>query len=139
MIVFAVSLLLQGCCFRTLVETSPLLVVEEQHTEVQANKSNNYACEAQFTIDVPVKGPRVLVDSVMAFLNKELYHAFENGLDLGIGKVKFDQKKIVSNDAENLLSHYRDIYEPLLKEELDYTLSFTLKMEAQTESFVTYG
>ena len=54
-------------------QNSPDLVVVEQNDSIRgAHEGNNY-CTVNITIDVPIDGPQVLVDSVMALINKELY------------------------------------------------------------------
>lgn len=137
-IVVMAGLPLQGCCFHTSAEAFPLLVVEEQHMEITPDDYRDSICKVQFTIDVPVNGPKILVDSVLVFLNKELYHAFEIGLNQDDHKVRFDSEKKVTNNTRHLLSYYWEIYEPMLKK-LDNIFYFILKLETQTESYVTYG
>ena len=64
-------------CMGTKMGYSEDLVVVEQTDTVRGNTEDNGHEWAAFTIDVPVNGPKVLVDSVMALINKELYRRYD--------------------------------------------------------------
>jgi len=99
---------------------------------------------ATFDIDVPVNGPQVLVDSVMALINKEVHHMCEISAESferpeGCGYVAYSEQEMFTNDGTRLLSHYLEKYKQLIKDSVSCTLDFELKMEAQTARFVTFG
>lgn len=48
-------------------------------------------------------------------------------------------ENVYSDDSERLLSHYVKKYKSLIQDSLWREFSLTMKMEAQTEKFVTYG
>lgn len=94
------------------------------------------------TIDVPISGDPVLVDSVMHFLNHELY-GFLDWSD----QPHVSQKKAYCAEPSHLLSHYQEAYKPYMTDtcyRIDdppcctngHYLSVTLL--EQTQSFVTY-
>ena len=51
----------------------------------------------------------------------------------------YSEKEMFTNDGTHLLSHYMEKYKPLIEDSLWNTLGLKLKMEAQTEKYVTYG
>ena len=126
-------------CMGTKMGYSEDLVVVEQTDTVRGNTEDNGYAWAAFTIDVPVNGPKVLVDSVMALINKELYNACESNAHFNEGVVAFSKKEMYTDDRERLFSRYMEMYKPLLQDSLWRTFGITLKMEAQTKSLVTYG
>lgn len=113
-------------------------VVEQTDTVFGGNEDNGHEW-ATFTVDVPVNGPKVLVDSVMTFINKELYDACESNAHFNEKVGAFGREQMYSDDAENLLSHYMENYKPLMRDSLWRVFGLTMKMEAQTEKYVTYG
>ena len=120
------------------------LVVERQECVLQ-HMVGAYPAEDSdigITIDVPISGNPVLVDSVMHFLNREIYEFFEPSYHL-----RFSQEEVYCADAKHLLSHYQKEYKPFMTDTCyrisqppcctdGHYLSVTL-ME-QTQTFVTY-
>lgn len=113
-----------------------LVVVEQTDSVFGCHEENNY-CRAFFDLDVPINGPKSLVDSVMALINKEVYeycefcsHPDEN---------TYCPEEVFTDDGRQFLSHYMEKYRPLLKDSLWNMFHLTLKMEVQTDSYVTYG
>ena len=99
-------------------------------------------CDIGINIDVPVGGDPILVDSIMHFLNREIYDFIEPGQ-----APSFSPSEVYCADAKRLLSHYKDAYKPILIDTCyrvdnppcctnGHHLSVT--MEEQTKSFVTY-
>ena len=120
------------------------LVVERQECVLQHMIGGipSEDCDIGINIDVPVGGDPVLVDSVMRFLNREIYEFFEPSYHL-----RFSQEEVYCADAKHLLSHYKDAYKPFFIDTCyrvdnppcctnGHHLSVT--MEEQTKSFVTY-
>lgn len=129
---------LQGCGSAKIEHSKDLIVVEQTDT-VYGNNEDNQHEWAAFTVDVPVNGPKELVDSVMAFINKELYDACESNAHLDEKALTFSRVKMYSDDGKRLLSHYMKNYKPQLQDSLWRVFGLTIKMEAQKEKYVTYG
>ena len=120
------------------------LVVERQECVLQ-HMVGAYPGEDSdigITIDVPISGNPVLVDSVMHFLNHEIYVFFESGYH-----PRVSPEAVYCADAKHLLSHYQEAYKPFMTDtcyRIDnppcctngHYLSVTLV--EQTPSFVTY-
>ena len=115
-----------------------MLIVKRQHVKVNAPKPD--ACEfVEFYVDVPVEGPQPLLDSIKAFLNENLYLAFE-AVDFEEDSTWFTPKDVYADDMSSLLDSYVGKYSEHLKNmEWIWTSSFSFFLVAQTESFVTYG
>lgn len=111
--------------------SSQLLIVERQQMEV----GNSPFGKEKFSIDIPLSGPIILKDSVMSFLNEQLYLFCEDQVD-GSGK---SPDSMLITDAEWLLRHYVDVYRPLAQKKGGWLPSLYITMLAQTESFITYG
>lgn len=118
-----------------------LLKVERQQCVLQhlTDYLPSYVYDIGITVDVPVGGNPVLVDSVMRLLNESFYFFFEDRLE-----PRFAPGELYCNDAKRLLDHYREAYKPFLEDTcrfggccptFDY-LSVTLV--EQTNAFVTY-
>lgn len=95
-------------------------------------------CDMDITVDLPIQGPKVLVDSITNFLNEQLYMYFENGED-----VRLPYEEVFSTDILNLVEHYREAYSPYFNEDSTHkcelgTHCLELNMAAQTASYVTY-
>ncbi len=118
-------------------ETSQNLVVVEQSDTIW-NRAGEYDYDASFTVDVPIDGPQALVDSVMALLNMELHSMCERTIHFD-NQVSFKEKEVCTDDAKNLLNHYIKKYKSLIEDILEWHVAFKLKLEAQTEQYVTYG
>lgn len=129
---------LQGC-MGTMTKLSKDLVVVTQTDTIYGKSDDNRHEFASFTIDVPVNGPQALVDSVMVFLNNELYEACECNAHFDEDTVSFSKETMYSDDGKRLLSQYMEKYKPEIQDHLWRSFGLILKMEAQTEKYITYG
>ena len=129
---------LHGCGSVKTGHSRDLVVVEHTDTIHGAQEWNNYEW-ASFTVDVPVDGPRALVDSVRVLVNRELYHACEIGSHFEDSVVTFRKSEVYSHDGEQLFSRFMEKYRPVIQDSLWSSYGLELKMEAQTDKYVTYG
>ena len=132
---------LSGCKNSYQINTSDLMVTEQIDSIHGSHEGNDY-CWASFNVDVPVNGPQVLVDSVMVLVNREVYKMCEYCIEFNERPdeyVAFSEKEMFTNDGKHLLDHYMGKYKPLIEDSLWNTFGLKLKMEAQTEKYVTYG
>ena len=141
-LLFAVGFIaaLVGCQSGNLTNNLNLVVVKQ--TDTIQRHEENYYCWASFYVDAPVNGPQMLVDSVMVLINKEVYRMCEYCIEFVNSpdeNVAYGEKDMFTNDGEHLLNHYLEKYKPLIEDSLWNTFGLELKMEAQTEKFVTYG
>lgn len=136
---FIIASAIMMSCVETKPERTKDLIVVEQTDSVSGSNEYNQYDQATFTVDVPVNGPQALVDSVLAFINRELYAACESCAHIDENVVAFSKKKMFTDDGEQLLNHYMSKYKPILQDSLWGIFGFNLKMEAQTEKYVTYG
>ena len=131
------GLALQGCKNKDDVEEvkplgSQLLVVERQGADLIVGDEFTYPLVIQ--MDIPIAGPQMLVDSLTAFFNEQLYEYCE---EEGDAHKKFE--KVRTNNVANLLQHYFDIYKPYFLKEMEWSSCFSIVLLAQTENYVTYG
>lgn len=88
-------------------------------------------------IDIPVKGPKALTDSITVFFNEQLYCLFDNGEDRHL-----PYEKVYSANLSDLAMHYWQAYRPFYGKDAPYITPFVhwfeLKMVAQTDTYVTY-
>lgn len=130
-----------GCQVDRQQNSSDLEVSVKIDTIRGGHEGNNY-CWVSFNVDIPINGPQVLVDSVMALVNGEVYKMceysieFVNRLD---ENVAYSEKEMFTNDGKRLLRHYMDKYKSLIEDSLWNTFGLDMKLEAQTEKYVTYG
>ena len=110
---------------------SELVVVERQTVSMPV--TDYYSVD--LSVDVPISGQQVVVDSLMVFLNKQLYDFCEHE----VNSSGMTMEELATNDAKHLLQHYFDAYKDYIKKEVDWFFSFGLTMIAQTESYVTYA
>lgn len=129
---------LQGCGSTKVERSKDLMVVHHTDTVRGVQEWNSYEWAA-FTVDVPVDGPKALVDSVIAFVNRELYHACEIGSHFEDSVVTFKKSEVYSHDGEQLFSRFMEKYRPILQDSIWNSYGLELKMEAQTDKYVTYG
>ncbi len=127
-----------GCQSGNQVSSKDLVVVEYTDT-VRGNNENNQNDWAEFTVDVPVNGPKALVDSIMAFINDHLYEACESNAHFDEKNVTFSKEEMFTDDGKRLFGHYMEKYKPLIQDSLWRSFGQTMKMEAQTDKYVTYG
>lgn len=116
-------------------ERSQDLVVVEQTDTIRGTTEG----WAAFAVDVPVNGPKSLVDSVIALINRELYDACEIGTHFEDGVVTFSQEDMFTDDSEQVFGHYVEKYRPIIRDSLSGSYGIKLKLEAQTPKYVTYG
>lgn len=74
--IISIVITLFGCKSSNLENPSELEVTEQIDSIHGSHEENDY-CWASFNVDVPVNGPQVLVDSVMALVNREVYKMCE--------------------------------------------------------------
>jgi len=129
---------LQGCGSAKTESNKDLMVVEHIDSIYGNNEDNKYEWVA-FNVDIPVKGPQMLMDSLLVFVNKQLYEACESNVHFGEDIVTFNRKEIYTDDGERLFGHYMEKYKPLIQDSLWRTFGLTMKVEVQKEKFVTYG
>ena len=121
------------------MERSKDLIVVEQTDSVFGSYEEKNDSRAFFDLDVPVNGPQALVDSLMAFINREMYDSCEFLSHLDDSVVTYIPEEVFTDDGRQLLRHYMEKYRPILSESLFSMTDFSLKMEGQTKSYVTYG
>lgn len=130
------ALAIQSFTINYAVEDEPL-VVERQECVLQKVKHHvtGMPYKRKVTVDVPIKGKKVLVDTVITFLNKSLYEFFEpnNGAHLAYDDV-------ASSDSRHLLAHYKKAYRKWYKSDRFYLNNdfFEVLLVAQTDDYVTY-
>lgn len=134
-----------GCQTGNHNNTSDLEVME-QIDSIQGGHEDNNNYWAEFNIDVPVNGPQILIDSVMALLNKKMYYfcewcAHETSTYGDERWMKsFRPEDVFTDDGERFLVNYLKKYRPLIQDSLWCEFfGMDLKIESQTESFVTYA
>lgn len=130
-----------SCKSTDLAKTNDLVVMEQKDTICGSREANRHSC-VSFCVDVPVNGPKALVDSVMAQVNREMYQMCEHYVACGNrhdGHVAYSEKEMFTRDGARLLDHYLKKYKPIIEENLCDTYGIEMKMEAQTEKYVTYG
>ncbi len=126
-------------CSSVRTESVADFAVAEQTDTVRGHGENNGEEWAAFTVDAPVSGPQALVDSVLTFLNNELYEACEACAHFDEQTVSFKKEEMFTGNGEQLLSHYMEKYRPLIADSLWKTFGVRLIKESQTAKYVTYG
>lgn len=123
------------------------LVVERQECTFQfmVGFIFSHDIDIGMTIDVPVSGNQVLIDSVMRLLNEAVYAFLES--DKGSG---FTPEQVYCADGKQFVKHYYDAYKPLMPdtcyelycdrspERFTEPLYLTVTLIDQTDKFVTY-
>ncbi len=135
-----IGLIMESC--GVIANRAHLLVVERQWEEVEWDDSNKTVRGPVFCVDVPLEGPKVLKDSVIAFLNDELYHCCEYVLetyDSGLDNWRLPFNMVRTDNATHIVEHYVETYKPFFEVEIDNYYVFSLLLLAQTDMFVTYG
>lgn len=122
-----------GCGRHNTKSTDSNLVAERQFTELEGYSEWDVA---RFAVDVPVKGPQPLLDSIKAFLNQELYKAFQN---YACDTFLYKAEEVYTDEMVSLLNSYSDKYAATIKEKLSWFFDLNIFIIDQTESFVTYG
>ncbi len=97
-------------------------------------------CGLGVIADLPVKGPKTLVDSILVFLNEELYRYFDYSTD---DNHRLPYEKVFSTDIPHLLKHYQKVYRPFYDVKNPNVCEFAthyleLNLVAQTGTYVTY-
>ena len=130
------ALAMQSCKSNDGESVQPL-VVERQECVLKNVKHpmTGKPYDIGVVVDVPTEGQQVLVDSIMAYLNKTLYAFFESG-----EKEFLPFDSVCSSDSRQLLRHYQEAYQKFYVN--DSTLSghdfLEVVVAAQTDSYVTY-
>ena len=125
-----------GCQSGNLMNALDMEVVEQTDS---VYRNDTLYDRAVFIVDVPVKGPKLLMDSVIAFVNKQLYDACEGCVHIDDRITSYKQEDAFTDDAENMLKHYMDKYRTLIADSIWKVYGCEIKMEAQTKKFVTFG
>ncbi len=141
------AFVIQGCGSPKMERSYDLVVVEQTDSVYGASEYNdNSSYMMEITIDVPVNGPQILIDSVMTFLNKKMYYfcewcAHESSLyEDGRWVKSFHPEEVFTNDGERFIENYMKKYRPLIQDNLWCEFfGMDLKLESQTVSFVTYA
>lgn len=96
----------------------------------------NYELGAE--VDMPIDGPQPLYDSVRWFITKDLYDMFE--LEALEEKKLVPLEKVCKWNGDNIVTDFIRNYSPLYeKSEMGTGAEYlTLKLVAQTSTFVTY-
>lgn len=137
-------LILSGFRSHSKTEKHPL-VVERQQCILQFMvgdiPSEDY--HIGITMDVPVDGDPVLIDSVVRLLNRAVYIFFDDDL-----RSRFRPEEVYCNDGKHLLQHYREVYKPFIADTCykgfglhccpKFFHYLTATMVEQTETYVTY-
>ena len=97
-------------------------------------------CGLYIVADLPMKGPKTLVDSITVFLNEQLYEYFDYSTD---GNHRLSYEKVFSTDIPHLLKHYQKAYRPFYDVKNPDVCEFAthcleLNLVAQTGIYVTY-
>ena len=138
LVIASIVIGLQGCGSAKTESTKDLMVVEHIDSLYGSNEDNKHEWVA-FNVDIPVNGPQMLMDSLLVFVNKHLYEACESNVHFDEKIVTFNKEDMFTDDGERLFGYYMEKYKPLIQDSLWRTFGMTMKMEAQTETFVTYG
>ena len=138
------TLALTGFNTPTKLKKQPL-VVERQEWILQFMVGNipSEDFHIGITMDVPVDGDPVIVDSVVRLLNRAIYLFLDDR-----SEPRFKPERVFCNDGKQLLKHYREAYKPFIADTcykgfgLDCCPGFfhylTATMVEQTEKYVTY-
>jgi len=141
------AFVIQGCGSSKMEPSRDVVVVQQTDTVHGTSEyNNNSSYKMEITVDAPVNGPKILMDSVMTFLNKKMYYfcewcAHESSLYEDDRWVKsFRPEEVFIHDGERLLENYMKKYRPLIQDSLWCEIfGMDLKLESQTGSFVTYA
>ena len=120
-------------------EPSKDLVAVVQTDSISGTHEENSDFSATMTVAAPVDGPQALIDSVMVLLNNEMYDFCEFCAHFDEDIESFSREEMYTNDGAQLLNHYLEKYKPLIQDSVWNLFDRSIGMEAQTESFVTYG
>lgn len=133
-VVAALSLAFTGCAnndFYETKQTADLLVVMRDKVDFELDGID----ECKIVMDVPINGPKYLVDSVMHYLNHQLHEICEE-----VFSRNAPLEEVYSNDPHSLLEHYKASYKPYFDRESFWGMEYwTMLLIAQTDSYVTYG
>jgi len=129
---------LTSCC--TIQNGNGQQFVTENHMCVLKNYTHitTEVLPLYISIDLPVKGPKPLMDSLTIFLNQVLYHYFDNGDDRHL-----PYETVYSKDVVQLVEHYRDTYKRFFLNDSTIEHEFesdglSVTLCAKTDSYVTY-
>ena len=98
LIVVSIVLTTQSCGNAKADSSNDLVVEEQADSAITADSK-----QATFKIDVPTDGSRVLVDSVMALINREMYNACEDCVHLDEGVTSFSPEEMFTDDGKQFI------------------------------------
>ena len=106
----------------------------KDYTHIEKND-----CVLAIAADLPIGGPKTLIDSITLYLNEQLYWYFD--YDENNHHLPFE--KVSTTNIQNLLKHYRKAYKPYFDvhnpEICEFGTHFLeLNLVAQTETYITY-
>lgn len=137
-IICTLILMLTSCC--TIQKENDQQFVTKNHMCVLKNYTHitTEVLPLYISIDLPVKGPQPLMDSLTFFLNQALYHYFDNGDDRHL-----PYETVYTKDVIQLVEHYRDSYKCFFLNDSTIEHEFesdclSVTLCAQTDSYVTY-
>ena len=130
--------MLTSCC--TIQKENDQQFVTKNHMCVLKNYTHitTEVLPLYISIDLPIKGPQPLMDSLTFFLNQALYHYFDNGDDKHL-----PYETVYTKDVIQLVEHYRDTYKHFFLNDSTIEHEFesdclSVTLCAQTDSYVTY-
>ncbi len=133
MVLFQTWVFLALGCSSNLKTANPLVVETQTCILKHVNFYDLDEFDMAITIDIPVNAPKVLADSITAFLNERLYQYFDNG-----EKIHIPYESVYSTDLQHLADHYWDTYRSFYdQQDPDYHWLF-LNLVAQTDTYITY-
>jgi hypothetical protein len=138
------ALALMGYNTPTKSKKQPLVVERQECTfQFMVGFIPSHDIDIGMTVDVPISGNKVLIDSVMRLLNKTVYEFLESGEGSG-----FTPEQVYCADGKQFVKRYYDAYKPLMPDtcyETDKAPGrfcdpeyLTVNLIDQTDKFVTY-
>lgn len=90
------------------------------------------------SMDVPVEGSRIVLDSITCFLNETLYQFFDTG-----EAHLFPSESVFSKNTKQIATHYRETYAPYFHVDRTDEHEFAsdcleVNLVAQTDTYLTY-
>ena len=131
-------LLLTSCQIYKGTSTQPLITERHECLLKHFMHMTNEIYPLTVSIDAPVDGPQLLMDSVSVFLNETLYAYFDNGEDCRI-----PYESVFTGDVKQLVEHYQKAYASFFQVDTTEIHEFEtdcleVNLIAQTDNYVTY-
>lgn len=137
---FFCALLLTITNFCVIQEANSQPLVVENHECVLKNYTHvtSMVLPLYISIDLPIRGPKDLTDSLTDFLNETLYQYFDNGNDRHL-----PYQTVYSKDIRHLIEHYRDAYKRFFLPDSSELHEFNtdcleISLVAQNDTYITY-